>query len=125
MRIGLEHTRAGLDTCQLRTPIWTLSKALGPHCGWSGPHTGGGSGSHSRGPVHTRGGPGLTCWSGLYIQGSDTSPWGSRLTIDALEYSSFSGHVAAPEPRMWWGQAMLLAQSSRPRLGQAMVSSHA
>jgi hypothetical protein len=41
MRIGPEHTRAGLDTCQLYTPTWALRKALGPHCGRSGPHTGG------------------------------------------------------------------------------------
>jgi hypothetical protein len=32
------RTRAGLDTCQLRTPTWVLSKVLGPHCGWSRPH---------------------------------------------------------------------------------------
>jgi hypothetical protein len=25
---------------------------------------------------------------------------------------------------MWWGQALLLAQSSRPRLGRVMVWSH-
>jgi hypothetical protein len=42
MQIGPKHTRAGLDTCQLRTPAWALSKVLGPHCGRSGPHTGGG-----------------------------------------------------------------------------------
>jgi hypothetical protein len=41
MWIGPEHTRAGLDTCQLRTPAWALSKVLGPHCGRSEPHTGG------------------------------------------------------------------------------------
>jgi hypothetical protein len=34
--------------------------------------------------------------------------------------SLFSGHVAAQEPRTWWSQALLLAQSSRPRLGRAM-----
>jgi hypothetical protein len=124
MRIGPNCTRAGLDTCQLRTPTWALSKALGSHCGWSRPLTGG-SGSHSRGPVRTRGGPGPAWRPGLYIQGSGTFPWGSGLTVDALEYSSFSGHVAAPKPRTWWGQALLLAQSSRPWLGRAMVWSHA
>jgi hypothetical protein len=104
MRIGPERTRAGLDTCQLRTPAWALIKALGPHCGLSGPHTGGGgSRSHSRGPVRTLGGPGPTWRSGLYIQGSGAFPWGSGLTVDALKYSSFSGHVVAPEPRTWWG----------------------
>jgi hypothetical protein len=62
--------------------------------------------------------------SGLYIQGSGTFPWGSGLTIDVLEYITFSGHVAAPDPPMWWGQALLLASSSRPRLGRVMAWSH-
>jgi hypothetical protein len=44
--------------------------------------------------------------SGLYIQGSDTFPWGSGPTVDTLEYIVFSGHVAAPEPSTWWGQAL-------------------
>jgi hypothetical protein len=36
-----------------------------------------GSGSHSRGPVRTRGGVLVQTWRpGLYIQGSDTFPWG-------------------------------------------------
>jgi hypothetical protein len=62
--------------------------------------------------------------SGLYIQGSSSFPWGFGLTVDALEYITFSGHVAAPDPPMWWGQALLLAQSSRPRLGRVMAWSH-
>jgi hypothetical protein len=74
--------------------------------------------------VRTRGGPGPSWRSGLYIQGPDTFPWGSGLTVDALEYITFSGHVAAPEPPMWWGQALLLTQSSRMRLGRVMVWSH-
>jgi hypothetical protein len=37
---------------------------------------------------------------------------------------TFSGHVAAPEPPTWWGQVLLLAQSSRPRLGRVMAWSH-
>jgi hypothetical protein len=78
----------------------------------------GGVGSYSRGPVRTCGGPGPTWRSGLYIQGSGTCPWGSGLTVDALEYITFPGHVAAPEPPTWWGQVLLLAQSSRPRLGE-------
>jgi hypothetical protein len=36
----------------------------------------------------------------------------------------FSGHVAVLEPSTWWGRVLLWAQSSRPRLGRAMVSSH-
>jgi hypothetical protein len=62
--------------------------------------------------------------SGLYIQGSGTFPWRSRLTVDVLEYITFFGHVAALDPPMWWGQALLLAQSSRPRLGRVMAWSH-
>jgi hypothetical protein len=49
---------------------------------------------------------------------------GSRLTVDALEYISFSGHMAAPDPPTWWGQVLLLAQSSRPRLGRVIAWSH-
>jgi hypothetical protein len=41
-----------------------------------------------------------------------------------LEYITFSGHVAAPEPPTWLGQALLLAQSSRLSLGLVMVWSH-
>jgi hypothetical protein len=39
--------------------------------------------------------------SGLYIQGSDTFPWRSGLTVDVLEYIIFSGHVADPDLPMW------------------------
>jgi hypothetical protein len=67
----------------------------------------------------------LTRGPGLYIQGSDTFPWRSVLTVDTLEYIIFSSHVAAPEPSMWWGRLLLLAQSSHSRLGRAMVWSHA
>jgi hypothetical protein len=107
-------------------PCLGLSKVLGPHCRRSGPHTGGGgSGSHSRGPVRTRGGLGPTWRSGPYIHGSDTLLWGSRLTVDALEYITFSGHVAAPEPPTWWGWMLLLAQSSHLRLGRVTTWPHA
>jgi hypothetical protein len=41
--------------------------------------------------------------SGLYIQGSDTLPWGSGLTVEALGYITFSRHVAAPDSPLWWG----------------------
>jgi hypothetical protein len=61
---------------------------------------------------------------GPYIQGSGTFPWGSGLTGDASEYVTFSRHVAAPDPPMWWGQVLLLAQSSCPRLGRVMAWSH-
>jgi hypothetical protein len=48
----------------------------------------------------------LTWRSGLYIQGSDTFPWGSGLTVDTLEYIIFSGYVAVPEPSTWWGRTL-------------------
>jgi hypothetical protein len=50
--------------------------------------------------------PDLSQRSGLHIQGSDTFPWGSRLTVDTLEYIIFSGHVAAPELSTWWGRVL-------------------
>jgi hypothetical protein len=118
MRICPERTRAGLDTCQLRTPSWALSKVLGPHCGRSG--------SHPRGPVRTRRGPRPTWRSGLYVEGSGTFTGGggpdSLLTPRCISLS-----LATWRPRMlptWWGQALLLAHSSRPRLGRVMVWSH-
>jgi hypothetical protein len=132
MQIGLDHTRPGMYMCQLQTPAWPLIKARvcsvlepwDPTVGGPDPIRGGGSGSHSMGLVHTRGGSGPTWRSGLYIQGSGTFPWRSGLTVDALEYITFSGHVAAPEPPTWWGQALLPAQSSRSRLGRVMAWSH-
>jgi hypothetical protein len=48
----------------------------------------------------------LTWRSGLYIQGSDTFPWGFRPTVDTLEHIVFSGHTAAPEPFTWWGRVL-------------------
>jgi hypothetical protein len=49
----------------------------------------------------------LTRGSGLYAQGSGTFPWGSRPTVDVLEYIVFSGHVATPEPPTWCGGMLL------------------
>jgi hypothetical protein len=45
----------------------------------------------------------LTRRSGPYVQGSGTSPWGSRPSIDVLEYIAFSGQVVTREPSTWWG----------------------
>jgi hypothetical protein len=66
-------TRSGLDTCRHRTPAWVLTKARvcsalepwDPIVGVPDPIRGGGSGSHSRGPTCTRGGPGpiLEVWT--------------------------------------------------------------
>jgi hypothetical protein len=89
---------------------------LGPHFGRPRPHTGV---RFAHVEVLDQ-----TWRPGPYIQGSGTFPWGSGLTGDVPEYVTFSGHVAAPGPPMWWGQALLLAQSSRPRLGRVMAWSH-
>jgi hypothetical protein len=62
---------------------------------------------------------------GFVYAGVRHFPMGSGLIVDTLEYIIFSGHVAAPEPPTWWGRLLLLAQSSHPRLGRAMVWSHA
>jgi hypothetical protein len=130
MRTGSKPTRLGPDTCRHRTPACPVQGpsmfcpgTLGPHCGWPGPHTVGPN------PI-----PGVRLthvevldqpWrSRLYIQGSDTLPWGSGLTVEALGYITFSGHVAAPDPPLWWGQALLWTQSSRPRFGRVMARSH-
>jgi hypothetical protein len=59
---------------------------------------------------------GHTRRSKLCIQGSDTLPWGSGPTDDALEYITSYGHVVSPEPSTWCGRELLLAQSSHPRL---------
>jgi hypothetical protein len=124
MRTGLEPTRLGPGTCRHWTPTWVLYKArvcsvLRP---WD-PIVGG--------PDPIRWGsdpiPGVRLahvevldqpWrSVLYIQGSSTLPWGSGLIVQALGYITFARHVVAPDPHMWWGQALLWTQSSRPRLG--------
>jgi hypothetical protein len=98
-------------------------RTLGPHCGRPRPHTGGLDPILGVRFAHV-GVLGQTWRPGPYIQGSGTLPWGSELTVDALEYITFSGHVAALDPPMWLGQALLLAQSSRPRLGRVMAWSH-
>jgi hypothetical protein len=106
-------------------PSMFCPRSLGPHCGRSGPHTGGGgSRSHSKGPACTRGVLDQPWRSGLYIPWSDALPWGSGLTVDALEYITFSGHVTAPDPPMWRGQALLWTQSSGLRLVRVMAWSH-
>jgi hypothetical protein len=95
---------------------------------WAAPTPYGGSRFHARGPVCTRGGlgPNLEAWTvytGVW-HGSGTLPWGFRLTVATLVYITFSGKVAALDPLIWWGQALLLAQSSRRRLGRVMAWNH-
>jgi hypothetical protein len=35
---------------------------------------------------------------------------GSGPTADALEHIVFSGHVAAPEPSVWWGRVLFITR---------------
>jgi hypothetical protein len=105
-RSGTHQTSSGYVSAPdpRLSPVQGLSMfypgTLGPHCGRPGPHT--------RGPdpilvvrlahVEVLDQP----WrSGLYIQGSGTLPWGSGLTVEALWYITFSGHMAAPDPPLW------------------------
>jgi hypothetical protein len=60
------------------------------------------------GPDPAQGGPGtpvevldLARGSGLYVQGSGTSPWGSGPTVVTLEYIVFSDRVAEREMCPW------------------------
>jgi hypothetical protein len=127
-------SRSGLDTCRHRTPAWVLINARvcsvlepwDPIVGGSDPIRGGGGGPYPILGVRLAHMEVLDqSWrSGLYIQGSGTLPWGSGLTVEALGSITFSGHVAALDLPMWWGQALLSTQSSRPRLGRVMAWSH-
>jgi hypothetical protein len=130
-RSGTHQTRSGhVSTPDPRLgpvqgPSMFCPGTLGPHCGQPGPHPGGGGPGPILGVrlahVKVLDQP----WrSGLYIQGFDTLPWGSGLSVEALGYIPFSRHVVAPDPPMWWGQALLWTQSSRPRLGRVMARSH-
>jgi hypothetical protein len=128
------QTGPGLDMCRHRTFAWVLFQARvcsvlepwDPIVGDPAPPRGGGGGpdpilgvrlAHVEVLDHP--------WrSELFIQGSGALPWGSGLTVDALEYITFSGHVAALDPPMWWIRALLWTQSSRPRLGRVVAWSH-
>ena len=43
-------------------------------------------------------------------RGPVLSPWGSGPTVGFLEYASFPGHVATPEPSTWWGRELFATQ---------------
>jgi hypothetical protein len=121
---GPRHVSAS-DPClgPIQGPGMFCPGTLGPPCGWPGPHTGGPD------PI-----PGVRLahvgvqdqpWgSRLYIRGSGALLWGSRLAVDALEYATFSRHVAASDPPMWWSRALLWTQNSRLRLRRAVAWSH-
>jgi hypothetical protein len=55
-------------------------ETLGPHCGWPGPHIGG-FGSHYRGPVHTRGGPGPNLEARTVYTGVQHLPMGGPASL--------------------------------------------
>jgi hypothetical protein len=66
----------------------------------------GGSGARPRGPGTLVEVLDLARGSGLYVQGSDTSPWGSGPTVVTLEYIVFSDRVATRESTTWWGRVL-------------------
>jgi hypothetical protein len=76
------------------------------------------------GPDCISGGPGPTLGVRTTYPGVRRSPVGVRTTIDALEYITFSGHTAAPDPPTWRSQALLWKKNSRLRLGRAVAWSH-
>jgi hypothetical protein len=80
-----------------------------------------GSGSFCPG---LRGGPGPTMGVRTVYTGVRRSSVGVRTTVDAMEYITFSRHVAASDPPMWWSLALLWTQNSRLRLGRAVAWSH-
>jgi hypothetical protein len=128
-RTGLHQTRSGHVSVPdprlgpVQGPGMFCPRTLETHCGRPGPHTGG-SEFHSRGPAYTRGSPGPTLGVRTVNPGSGALPWGSGLTVDALEYITFSGHVAASDPPIWWSRALLWTQSSRLGLRRVMARSH-
>ena len=65
--------------------------------------------------------PDLPRGSRLHTQRSDALPWGSGLTVDVPEHFFFPGHVAAPDPPMWCGRALLWALSISLRLGRVVA----
>jgi hypothetical protein len=117
--------------CRYRTLAWVLFEAracsvLGP---WD-PTVGGpdpiwgGVRLPFRGLACTRGGLGPTMGVRTVYPGVRRSPVGVWTTFDAMEYITFSGHVAALDPPMWWSLALLWTQNSRLRLGRAVAWSH-
>jgi hypothetical protein len=59
------------------------------------------------GPDYISGGPGPTLEVRTVYPGVRRSPVGVRITVDALEYITFLGHVVAPDPPMRWSRALL------------------
>jgi hypothetical protein len=89
--------------CRLRTPAWvpimarvcSVLEPWDPTVGGLEPIQGGPDPILGVRFAHM-GVLGQTWRPGPYTQGSGTLPWGSGLTVDALKYITFSGHVVAP-----------------------------
>jgi hypothetical protein len=138
MRTGPHQTRSGHVSTPdprlgpVQSPGMFCPRALGTPMG--GPDPIRGSGSHSRGPACTSGGPGSTSEVWTVYPGVWNQPWGPdcisrgpgptlgvRTTVDAMEYITFSRHGAALDPPMWWSLALLWTQNSRLKLGRAVA----
>jgi hypothetical protein len=96
----------------LGTPLWA---ARAPYGGGGGARTPSqGSGLHTwrsrtnlGGPDCIPGGRGPTLGVRTIYPGVRRSPVRVWTTVDALEYTTFSGHVVAPDPPTWWSRALL------------------
>jgi hypothetical protein len=142
--IGSPPGRGAETYANRSAPDWVLTRdgtgpppgSLGPHCGWPGPlrevrtlsqgsdlHTWR-SGTNLGGPNCIPGGPRPTLGVRSVYPRVRRSPVGVRTTVDALEYTTFFRHVAAPDPPTWWSRALLWTQNSRLRLGRAMAWTH-
>jgi hypothetical protein len=131
MQTGPHQTRSGHvstpDPClgPVQGPGMFCPGTLGPPCERPRPHTG-------EGVCIPFQGSGLHKWrSGTNLGGLDCisrgpePTLGVQTTIDAMEYITFSGHVEASDPPMWWSRVLLWAHNSRLRLGRAVAWSHA
>jgi hypothetical protein len=87
MRTGPHQTRSGHMSVPdprlgpVQGPGMFCPGTLGPPVGGPDPIRGGGSGSHSRGPTCTHGGPGPTLGVQTIYRGVQDQPWGSKLYI--------------------------------------------
>jgi hypothetical protein len=121
-----KRTRHGPDTCRLRTPPRLDQGLSTPSLRIPGPCL-----REARTPPPRGPGPVLGVWfvpvevlglawrSGLCIQGSGTFPWGSRPTINTLEYIVSSGYVAAPKPPTRWGRTLFCHVTRDSRMDSA------
>jgi hypothetical protein len=109
MRTGLHQAGPGHvsapDPCLSKAWVFSVPESRDPAVGSPDPHI---EGSETRSGVRVAlvGVLDLARRFGLHIQGSGTFPWGSRPTVDILEYIVFPGHVATLEPSKWRGRVL-------------------